>query len=231
MLNLNKITADIRNIATSGANNYDFRIEDELIQFWIHEVRSMLISQAITKKEALTDQWIQSITCLPLIQVDASECCLIESECKILRSQVKIPNTVEYYNDNLIIRVIKPNGEVISKTNAFEAIYNRFNKYTYNKSNWFIKNGYIYITNDDTLQYINLYGIFEDPMELTDFINCENEQCITTDTPYPVSLKMANEITNIIIQTKVNPLFSTKHDISNDGSDKSGIVGKPDSNV
>jgi hypothetical protein len=59
-----KLVSDIRNIASSGSNPVEFKIEDSQILFWCNEVRSTLISQAIQKKQDLTDLWIQSITCL-----------------------------------------------------------------------------------------------------------------------------------------------------------------------
>ena len=116
---INEIASDVRNMATSGDLSYAFRIEDEQIYFWINETRSMLISQALSKRQNISDVWIQAIKCLKMIQVDATECCLDPSTCVVYRSEEQLPITIETHIDNSIIRVVFPSGEVISKSNAF----------------------------------------------------------------------------------------------------------------
>ena len=100
MFTLRHGVADVRNIADSGKNNYSFRISDEQMAFWVHEVRSMLISQALTKRQDVTDAWVQEIPCVELELVDASECCFITTDCYILKTKQQIPVTVESNNDN-----------------------------------------------------------------------------------------------------------------------------------
>ena len=128
-MTLRQIVSDIENIASSGSLPVDFKIDSSQIAFWVNEVRSTLISQAIQKKQDLTDLWIQGITCLELEQVDASECCEITTDCYILKTVKQIPSTIETYNDNNIVRVTKPTGEIITRSNVFEAVYNKYNKY------------------------------------------------------------------------------------------------------
>lgn len=217
-LTTSKIVSDIRNIASSGSNPVEFKIEDSQIIFWVNEIRSMLISQAIQKKQDLSDTWVQSITCVELEQVDASECCNVPIGCYILRSKNLIPLTIESWMDNTIIKVTKPTGEIISKSNSFEATYNSYNKYTGVKSNWYLKNGYIYITNEQLLETINIYGIFEDPSDLSSFLSCSGNACFGWDSLYPCSLKMANDITNIVVKTKVFPFLQLPADNKNDAA-------------
>ena len=217
MVTLRKLVADIRNIADSGKNNYSFRISDEQMAFWVHEVRSMLISQALTKRQDVTDAWVQEIPCVELELVDASECCFITTDCYILKTKQQIPVTVESNNDNLILRVVNPVGKIITKSNPFEVKYNMYNKYTGEKSQWYLANGYLYITSELLLEYINIFAIFEDPEELANFTACSSSiGCFNWDSKYPVSLKMANDITNIIMQTKVMPFLQMPHDTTND---------------
>lgn len=226
MVTLNHIVSDIKNIATSGQLQYSFRIENEQIEYWIHEIRSMLISQAIVKKENISDVWIQSISCVDLEIVDGSECCLEDTGCKVLRSVKQLPPTIEYYNDNLIIRVVTNSGVVISKSNAFKASYQKYNKYVSNKPTWFLKNGYIYIKGTLDIEHVNIYGLFENPMDLAGFTSCEGQACFTEDSVYPVSLKMASDITNIVLKTKVYPFLSIPKDTSNNASDDEALSAK-----
>jgi hypothetical protein len=227
MFTLRKGVADIRNIADSGENNYSFRITDYQIAFWFHEVRAMLISQAVSKRQDISDVWVQSIPCLELELVDSSDCCIVTTKCYILKTKRRIPITVETAADNLILSVTNPMSDIITKSNRFEAKYNKYNKYTAEKPQWFLQDGYLYITNDKLLEYVNVFAIFENPEELSEFTLCNNiSSCFSWDSPYPVSLKMANDITNIVMQTKVMPFLQMPQDTSNDALSQNQIGKK-----
>ncbi len=217
-MTVSQIVSDIENIASSGSLPVDFKIDSNQILFWVNELRSTLISQALQKKQDLSDVWIQSLTCLELEQVDSSECCTITTGCYLLKSVKKIPITIETWMDNTIIKVTKPTGEIIAKSNGFEANYNKYNKYTGKTSNWYLKNSYLYITNEQLLETANVYGIFENPSDLSDFISCSNNACFDWDSDYPCSLKMANDITNIVLKTKVFPFLQLPADNTNDAA-------------
>lgn len=217
-LSSNKLISDIRGLATSGSNPIDFRIEDAQILFWCNEVRSKLISQSIAKGQDLSDVWIQNITCLDLIEVDEAECCDVVTGCKVLRTELQIPETVEIRSNNLIIAVTQPNGEVIARTNILESKYARFSKYTKKKTRWFLRNKYIYIINADFLESINISAIFESPSDLVAFTSCSGSTCFDNNSSYPCSLKMADDITNIVLKTKVNPYIQMPQDNSNNGN-------------
>lgn len=228
MITLNQIASDIDNMAASGELAYAFRIEQEQVYFWIHEVRAMMISQAIAKRQSITDTWVQEISCVEMQQVDESECCLVNTGCMVLRSKEQLPRTIETVADNSIIRVVTSAGQIISKSNAFEIKYNNYNRYTADKTQWFLKNGYLYVLNDKFMKYINIYGLFEDPSELANYTSCTGKTCFNVDDPYPVSNKMANDITNYIIKTKVVPFLKFPQDNANDGAkNESQLPGNP----
>ena len=218
MPTLGEIIADIRNIATSGSNPVEFKIEEKQIEFWCNQIRSVLISQAIQRKQDLSDLWIQSISCLQLEQADESECCNAPVGCYVLKSVKKIPRTIESWTDNTIVKVVTPKGSIISKSNNFEVQYNKYNKYTGSKRNWYIKNDYLYITNEDLLDTVTIYGLFEDPSDLSEFISCDNNSCFNWDSIYPCSQKMADSITNIVLKTKVFPYLQLPADNVNDAA-------------
>lgn len=224
MPSLNSLISDQRNIADSGENNYSFRIKDNQLAFWNHEIRAMLISQDIAKRKDITDSWIQTLTCVDLIQVDKSECCLITTNCYVLRTEVKIPKTIETAKDNLIIKVTTPTGDIVTKANPFKANYNKYNKFTSDKSTWYIQNGYMYITSEQLLETINIYGIFDNPEDLSNFTKCGS--CFSWDDEYPVSMKMASVMTDIILKTKIFPFLQMPQDTSNDSLSQNQLGSK-----
>lgn len=224
-ITLNKLERDITNIATSGQNPDDFRISPRQIYHWINEIRSMLISQAIQKRQDITDVWVQTLSCIKLIKIDKSECCLNISNCLVLRSEKKIPRTVEFDGDNLIITVLGSEGKTISKYNKHSSRYSKYRKYTSNRTGWFLKDDYLWIINDNLIDNIVLYAIFEDPSDLNSY-SCCDKPCFTIDSEYPVSMKMASMITDIILKTKVNALLSYPQDKLNDSNSESKPQGK-----
>lgn len=217
-MTVNQIISDIRNIATSGSNSIEFKIEDSQILLWCNEIRALLIAQSLAKRQDINDTWVQSISCLELELVDSSECCTINTDCYVLRTKLDLPNTIDTAYDNNIIRVTKPDGSIISKSNAFRSMYNSFNKYTSNKPTWYFKNNKIYITSELLLESINVWGIFDDPTELRTFTSCNGNSCFSYDDEYPCSLKMANDITNIVLKTKVYPFLQLPADNTNDAA-------------
>lgn len=217
-LTLNHIISDIRNIATSGSNSVEFKIEDAQVAFWINECRATLISQAISKNQDLSDTWLQKIGCLEMEQVSDSECCLVDSSCYIWRSVEELPDSIETFGDNFIVRVTLPSGEIISKSNPFNAIYSRYNKYTGTKAEWYIRDKHLYVIHKDVLKYVTVYLIAEDPTDLGDFTDCSGDSCFTYTSDYPCSLKMANQITDIVVRTKVYPFLQLPADNRNDAA-------------
>lgn len=218
MVTANKIISDIRNLATSGSNSIDFRIEESQILYWIDGVRSTLISQALQKRQDITDTWLQTINCLELIEVDRSECCEITTNCTILRSKLQIPNTIETTGDNSIIRVETANGTIIYKSTPFEINYNTGNKYTSNKPKWYLKNNYIYVINNSFLKSINVIALYETPSDLSKFVSCNGDTCFNINSNYPCSIKMANIITEVVFKTKIIPFLQMIPDNSNNGN-------------
>lgn len=219
MITLQTITDDIRALATSGSNPNDFRIPDEQIYYWISQIRAMLIGQSLSKRDDLNDTWLQTISCMELIQADASECCLAPSNCYVLRTKLKLPSTIDTWRANWIVSVTTPDGDPISKSNQFYNRYQKYNKFTGSNRWYYLKNDYIYIVNDQLLAYINVIGLFQDPMELYNFPSC-NGSCFTSESQYPVSVNMASQITDIIMKTKVQVLLAEPGDNRNDGQNK-----------
>jgi hypothetical protein len=218
MHTLNHITADVRNIATSGSNPIDFRISTNQMEYWAHQFRATFISQAIQKRQDINDAWVQSITCLDLIEVDKSECCEIVTNCKILRTELTIPRTIETNNKNGIVRVVKPNGDSIPQVTPSEARYTYASKYGSLGAKWYLKNDYVYIIDDDVLESISVYGLFDNPTDLASYTNCGGSTCYDRNGRYPVTLKMAEQIVDAILKKKVYPFLQIPQDTTNNAN-------------
>lgn len=209
---------DIRGIASSGSNPNEFRIPDEQIYWWIDEIRAVLISQSLAKKDDLNDTWLQTISCMELEQADESECCLVDTDCYVLKTVEKIPTTIDTWKNNWIVSVTTASGEPISKSNRFANRYQKYSKYTGSARYYYLKNDYLYIVNDQLLEYVNVTGLFQSPSDLAAYVTCEDEECFTQDSPYPISANMANQVVDIIVKTKVIPFMQFPSDNENNAN-------------
>lgn len=218
MITAQHIISDIRNITTSSGNSDDSKASDEQILFWINEVRSLLISQAIAKRDTISDAWIMNIPCFALEMKDISDCCTVPTGCYGLRSVLDIPRTIETDAANLIIGVYTMDGEVIDELSRARARYKQYNKYTADKRGWFIKNNKLHIVSDTDLGMVSLSIIPEDPSDLESYPSCAGSPCWSLDSAYPVSLKMAGQITDIVVKTKMQVLMTFPMDNSNNAS-------------
>ncbi len=216
------ILSDIRNLATSGSTPIDFRIEDKQILYWIDQCRSKLIAQDIAKRKDLSNIWIQSITCLDLIEVDKSECCEVTTDCIILRTEQQLPPTIETNGENTIIRVTKNNGELISKINIFASKYADYSKYSSKKTKYYEKNRYLYILvnsdDEELIDKINVDLIAERPADLARFTTCGGSPCYFITDAYPCSMEMTSNITDIVYKTKIIPFLQAPKDTTNNAN-------------
>lgn len=209
---------DIVGIASSGGNPNEFKISNDQILYWIEQVRSQLISQSLAKKDDINDSWIQYIPCVELEQADAAECCSVSSGCYLLKSKKKLPSTIDTWKDNWIVSVSTMDGSLISKSNPLKSKYQKYSKYTSKNKSWYVKDDYLYIINDDFLELVEVAGLFETPSDLKRFADCSGNLCFTENSPYPISLTLATQITDIVVKTKVAPFMQFDMDNNNDSS-------------
>lgn len=208
---------DIIDIASSGAMPTGFRIEEEQVLYWINQTRAMLISQALHKKEDMSDLWLQQINCFEMVKADISDCCEVPSGCVGLKSKLPIPNSIENGGINSYM-VTDVQGGAIQEMNRFSQRYKKYNKYTGKTKGWFIKGDHLYIVNDKGLKFVTLTGLFEDPSELADYRTCSGDACWSINSSYPVGAKMASDITNIVVKTKIIPYMQFQLDDKNDAN-------------
>ena len=216
---LRKITAQIFNLTYQGNWSDDADLKERLVEEWIAEVRSKLISQAISKRKNISTVWLQT----PIIQLDLYDKSFdpeIDSDCFILRSKLPLPRSIEGDDDNYILAVTDiTNEKTFSKTNVFRSKTSKYSKFTGQSPKWYILNDFLYIINKNLMEECLVTGIFENPREVGRFMTQQLQAIWTEDTKYPMSLKMTEELINIVFQTKVLPFKQMTSDDRNDAED------------
>lgn len=210
------------NLEGTSRSSDDSEIELEQIYFKMDTTRAMLIRQDQAKGRSLSDNIVQTISCLEVEQVSASECCGITSECTILRTKLRIPRPIELYQKDLITRVSGVNIVSPSWTNIpySKLEYSGVSKWTKNSTKWFLKDGYIYIINPPQVQKISVTGVFENPSDLANYQNCASQACWDTSSQYPISGHMLPTLKQLILED----LMRLKQAPSDEQGDESSKV-------
>jgi hypothetical protein len=193
MLSLDDYKAQIDELMS--INSIESSYSYELYTDIINEQRALWIRNEYNKNRSIDPYVLQTLSCLELELVDPIQCCVpVPTGCKVLRTKKKIPNTIEFFYTKGIISVGSPD---IMKARFILIDYSRVpyvgnGRTTQNAIYTFLYDGYMYVFSKNPshllLKYITIRGIFEDPTELGDYINCEtNKTCWKPSDPYPIN--------------------------------------------
>lgn len=218
MATARQLIQNILNIASSGPVPISTRISERQVFYWMNSVRSQIISQALERKDDIMDEWIQTLPKVELELTDKSEATDLPVGCYLLKSTLQLPQTIDTYKDNNILSVTGLDGNPITKSNLFRSKYNKYSKFTGNQPVWYIRNNYLYVINypGNMLSTVTVVGMFENPEEMNPFLQETADVTWTWDSEYPLSLKMSDQLTNIVIQTKIIPFLKFPIDTTTD---------------
>lgn len=168
-------------------------LDERLIEDLIHGQRALWIRNELNKDRYIPRVLIQEFNCLPLVKADAAECCDFTSDCKVLRTQQRIPRPISLHTKDAITRV----GPTILTLKGYSFI-------PYERAVWFgngratqkaraayMRDGYVFIVSKDPavnlLKSISVHGVFEDPTEAANINLCTGDACWEDTDEYPIT--------------------------------------------
>tara|TARA_R110002110_G_scaffold22083_4_gene86525 strand:- start:3117 stop:3713 length:597 start_codon:yes stop_codon:yes gene_type:complete len=188
----------------------------------------MLIRRDFARNGMVTRHLEQDLGCLKVIQVDASKCCNLPSECVVVRTELKIPRTVRFNFTDAITYV----GDISGKSNipmvpSSMVQWLPYDKYTNAKYKAYMIQDYLYIYNADGLEYINVRGVFEDPEDLRLFDCGDDGGCYDDSTSeFPIPMDMVQGITQSLMSGELRMLAGTFSDTENNrAQDEKTLIG------
>jgi len=221
MATLNQLVYDIWEIARpriSDDDNFDKR----QFEFWIKNTRALLLRNELNKNRTIDPNLIQDLGCVELELADAADCCEITDGCKILRTKLEIPNTIELHNKTGITRVAPVNKLTVpfNFVDYERAIYSGNGRFNSNQVFAFLLNDRIYLKVNNTdiakyLTHINVRGVFEDPKEAAKFHHCSGDPCYTGSSEYPVNSWMIETMKQMILQVDLATSLQAVEDSTN----------------
>lgn len=234
---IGEILQRVQSLYSKGAQSQSSRLMSRHIYSKMLSTRSLLIFNKINKRQFLSKWNYTILPCVKLIAVPENECpCLVAPGCTILRSEHKLPKPSNSINDYIIDSVMSIDGAIV----FHEITYLRKNwrvddKYTSAKPDYFIKDGYLYITSTRKLKAVTVIGIFSDPIEAENFPSyCDESESKTPSCsthPIEIEFPIDEELINSLIELTVQELsvgFALgEEDRRNDSVDKEGIAPPP----
>lgn len=199
MTTLNKIAYDI---AHSQGKEDDLTYIERL-KFRIHQYRATIIRRDLDRNRFTPNQFLQKIGCVEMEFVDASSCAGVEVGCNVFRSKVRVPNPIRF-KDKVPFYYVGTidGGKGYSPINQSALNYFSSSKYTAHTPRYYFEDGFIYLLNANP-KMIQIKGVFEYPHELSAYNTEEGAPCYSDDDPYPISIDLARNISEAILNFDV----------------------------
>jgi hypothetical protein len=210
MIKIGEIISRVESLYSSGISSDDIALSKQLIYSKMLSVRSKLISQSLNKKQGASSWISQTIDCVELEEVPIVSCpCLPNNGCTILRSKHKIPKPIDSLMGDMLTRVstVDMSHKIDYITiNSYRSA--KGNKFTSRKMNYFIDEGYLYISTPKKIKAIMIEGLFENPIEAYEFQTlCGCDTCPTcldyNDLPFPIDSSSIDTLVELISQELV----------------------------
>lgn len=211
-VNLDKIVYDLLLIIRGANIAQSEPISKKQVEDWVHQYRALLLKRDLDKNRMPNPGYIQELPNIELELIEGSESNVIGSDCYISRTTVQLPKTLDL-NDKLGITYI---GTILGS--QLQIIpYNRvqlqrYKKYTSGDKLAFIRNQYIYVYNNELLKYINIRGVFENPLEVTAFDSVDYR------TNYPLPEDKIPVLKEMILKGELNIEAQAFTDSKNDSA-------------
>lgn len=179
-----------------------------------------------------TDTIFTTIPCLTMVTVPISECCEYVDDCKIARTELKLPRIAEGNYQYLIQGVYSINAMSGKGTKLKEISINRYINLLKlpvikNESYFWLNNDYIYVTNPDVVK-IRLSAMFEE--DVPNSIMYPDCDCGITptledycknplDKPFPLPGYLEKQVLELTSKSLLQTYFSLSTDLSSEGID------------
>ena len=217
-MTLDEIAYNLLNLVRGGRSSHDEHISLDQIKFNVIHYRAVYIRRDYAKNGFVSRHIEQDLGCVPIIPVDASKCCKIETNCPVYRTVIELPKTIRYNFEEAISHVGDVSGiGTIPIVNSNTIQWLAHDKYTKNKMKAYMIANYLYIYNAEGLETINVRGVFENPQEVSNFDMCEEGGCYNDSAhPFPIPMDMLSLINQGLLNGELNMLANTASDTSND---------------
>ena len=218
---LNTITSDLLNIIRGAQISQSEPISRRQLEAWVHEYRAKIIKQDLDKGKLLNPDYTQSLRALELEEVDEAQGTTVSTDYQTFRTKMQLPNTIDLNFKSGFSYIGTITGQEIQFDSEAKARWQEYKRYTPNDRIAYLKDSYIYVTNDREIRYITVRGVFEIPPEVSHLDNPnESVTDVTENSPYPIPINMLPTLKQMILKGELGIEAMTYSDITNESASK-----------
>lgn len=215
-MTLKEISYNILNLYRGGRSTNNEHISLRQIEFNVKHYRAMLLRRDFARNGLVSRHVEQSLGCIELEKVNASQCCNLPIECDVVRTVVDIPRTVRFNFTDAITHVSDPSGLItIPVVDPLTVQFLPYDRFTKNTRKAYMIEDKLYIYNPGGMDTINIRGVFEDPEEVAKF-ECDGGDCYDDQSDFPIPLDMVQAITDGLVKGTFMMIAQTISDTEND---------------
>lgn len=222
-----ELISRVQRLYSKGVKSDDSRLTSRHIYNKLLTARSRLITQELNRRKKVSQWNYQILPCVELIEVPSHECpCLPEVGCRILRTKYKLPKPLVTHYKHTISSVTSIEGSIVYTETTFESKrYKKGNRYTSNTPDYYIKDGYLYITHRYGPRIISIVGLFENPWDVSQYPQyCKEgeveDNCTSIlDDEFPIEADMIDTLIELTLNELINIFPQMVEDRSNDNKD------------
>ena len=218
---LNTITTDLLNIIRGSKITQSEPIGVRQLEAWVHEYRAKLLKQDLDKGKLINADYVQTLQALEVEEVDEAEGTTEDTDYETFRTVLQLPKTIDLNFKAGFTYIGTITGQEIQFSSETKSRWQEHKKYTAHDKIAYLKDGYIYVTNDRDIRYITVRGVFEIPTEVSHLDNPrEVVTDVTANSPYPIPINMLPTLKQMILQGELGIEARAPSDLTNDDASK-----------
>lgn len=222
-MTLKEIVYNIQNLLSKGHQTDDNKLSDRQVAFIVDYMRAYLLKQDREKDKHYDRDIFQNLSPIKMTPVPETDNCFLNNDCVVLKSNIKLPKYIKL----LSVKTLK--GVPIEKSNWSRVYWNQYEKFTSNRVVYFIKDGYLYVTNLKGIVFVQMFGLFENPTtvlinnkylcdQCPDCGDCGNCPEDYLDMEYPISSELLHRMIGLLKNNELNILLSVPQDTLNNAT-------------
>lgn len=233
-MKVNELIQRVQSIYSKGAASDNSRLSNRHIYSKLVSSRSRLLEQKLNKRQKISQWNYMDLSCVELMPAMKHECaCIPQIGCELLVSRYKIPKPITSTISHTIQYVTSNDGIIKYDETTWTAIRNKKgNKYTSKNPEFFIKDGYLYITHKTGAKILTISLLAHNPEEVWDFPSyCDDcKECSICydieEKEFPIDEDDVDTLVDMAYKELIGPFMQAREDLSNDAKDSPDQTSK-----
>jgi len=205
-MTLGEVLSRIQSEYSKGVPSQSVRLSDRMIYSVLTPIRSKLLTQAVDKRQRLSEWDYQTLPCIEVTPSDLSDCpSCVPTGCSIYKSLQPFPAIIASSMRDVVKSVTSVDGyKNFDPTEWNHFRVKAFEKYTSKSKEYFFHNGYLWVLDDKVSTGLNkritVVAAFNDPVEVWEYPQCDSSCVDIFDKFYPLNGKFLDAAITLTVE-------------------------------